>query len=208
MTSRVAASLFLKTILPTVTAGAAVASVTAAVLPSLPYGDRFTEESRSLGRSLLPHRVECERRPTPPTSSVGRNFVADAVEKVLPSVVRVEVHVKPSSGPTGMSYNQRGSGSGFLIHAKDILPTSDNKISQERQAMRYQYPPTSDDVLVITNAHCVLTPSEFQQNTHDKDSKVVYLELSDERTVTDSIIAFDTDRDVALIQLHGLEGRI
>jgi S1-C subfamily serine protease len=61
----------------------------------------------------------------------SRNFVADAVEKVLPSVVRVEVRD---------GANQRGSGSGFAVDASEILP--------------HVQPGT---VLVVTNAHCVLT---------------------------------------------------
>ena len=136
---------------------------------------------------------------------LSRNFVADAVENVLPAVVRVEVHVKasPSSSsslqkddvdddsPTDISchYDQRGSGSGFFVLAKEILNTSNGDDNND------------NNVLVVTNAHCVMTPQEFQDSAHNASStKIVYLELADDRIITGKIIAFDTQRDVALIQ--------
>ena len=141
------------------------------------------------------HRVSCEEATqsvhatSAYSSSMSRNFVADAVAKVLPAVVRVEVHAKAkatSTGgtTTGASYNQRGTGSGFLVHAQDVLGAA------------------GEGTLVVTNAHCVLTPQEFQQSVQEAEetSKTVYLEMADDRIVTGKIIAFDTERDVALIQ--------
>jgi S1-C subfamily serine protease len=148
----------------------------------------------------------------PVVTSFGRNFVADAVEKILPSVVRIEVHVEASKEPGGVNYNQRSTGSGFLVRAQDVLGSpkeeNDDRIPSQHQQRRPPTPPqhSNDDVLVITNAHCILTPEEFQRGAQNETEgcKVVYLELSNDRIVTGSILAFDRDRDVALIRPHGL----
>ncbi|KAG7337864.1 endopeptidase [Nitzschia inconspicua] len=248
MTFRAASSLFPKAILPSIAAAAtpsttvaAAAAVVFATVTTTYYSPQPLSTLPSSNHTVRPksnndpfrpllHRVSCEgrHRPSPTgaaslghTTTSSSNFVADAVEKVLPSVVRVEVHVKPSIAPTGVScYIQRGSGSGFMVFAKDILlrgkehddPTINNPENNHPQhgnndENEYNDNEYNDDeeILVMTNAHCVLTPTEFQNNTHDEESKMVYLELHDDRVVSGRIIAFDTDLDVALIRPNGLD---
>jgi S1-C subfamily serine protease len=146
------------------------------------------------------------------TLSFSRNFVADAVEKVLPAVVRIQVHVKARDGET--DYDQRGSGSGFFVSADEILyhETDDGDNNNNNNNNRSNNvvvvvgggggDRTNDNVLlVLTNAHCVLTPQEFKEGGHNQSStKTVYLELSDDRVITGKIVAFDTQKDVALIR--------
>lgn len=210
MSYRIAQSLFSKrAMMPSYYAAItlAAASVSGGVVAMTTTSN--DNQPRRRGRGVLVGvvtdfqcRSSCESSPAVATGSasfLGRHFVADAVEKVLPSVVRVEVQVKPSDGPTGANYNQRGSGSGFLVHAKDVFP------SRLQQQICHC---DDNDVLVITNAHCVLTPDEFRQSLHDEESKLVYLELPDGQSVTGTILVFDTDRDVALIQPLGLKGEV
>jgi S1-C subfamily serine protease len=210
MTTRVTSSLFSKAILPAVAAAAAISKD--AVNVGTSHSPDGTSSYLCTSRQLL-QRVACDAPSLwSPVTPFGRNFVADAVEKVLPSVVRIEVHVEASNSPGGVNYNQRGSGSGFLVRAKDILGNPeaekcDKKPSQQQQEPNPHDRQSNDDVLVITNAHCILTPEEFQRGSQieDEGTKVVYLELSNDRVVTGSIVIFDTDRDVALIRPHGLE---
>lgn len=214
MAYRIAQSLLSKgAMLPSVaTMTLAAASVSVAVVAmeasSKINRPRRKKRNTSVGSAGLQCRSYCEGSPPAASGSasfLGRHFVADAVEQVLPSVVRVEVHVKPSDGPSGAIYNQRGSGSGFLVHAKDIFPAKEAGPSRLLQQRRQH---DDDDVLVITNAHCVLTPEEFRQNAHNNGSKVVYLDLPDGQSVTGTILAFDSDKDVALIRPLGLKGEV
>jgi S1-C subfamily serine protease len=217
MTFRVAATLLSsrksggKFFLPTI-AAATVATFSSLTFPVDPSKHDENQHLISSVRNNTVSHCHCDSVPqtkqqqqSESTFYLSRNFVADAVEKVLPSVVRVEVHVKASSSissslslpndnnddtPSDIShhYDQRGSGSGFFVLAKEILNTNNDDLND-------------NDVLVVTNAHCVLTPQEFQDSAHDESStKIVYLELADGRIITGKIIAFDTQRDVALIR--------
>jgi S1-C subfamily serine protease len=129
-----------------------------------------------------------------PIPLTNPNFVADAVEKVLPSVVRIEVHVQTGDDRPP----QRGSGSGFAVRAEDVLGTAATTTRN------------NNEVLILTNAHCVLTPHEFHQHGHHGDTtterlstrKTVYVEWSEDKQWTGTIVAADTKRDVALIRLH------
>ncbi|KAL3923684.1 MAG: hypothetical protein SGILL_001518 [Bacillariaceae sp.] len=153
----------------------------------------------------------------------GPNFVADAVEKVLPSVVRIEVHAKSVASNDSDSdsadtplIDQRGSGSGFVVRADDVL--WQDKEGEEPDETSTTSSARNDEVLILTNAHCILTPEEFAHGSQHT-TKTVYLEFvgdtennnsnSDEnsdagsnRILTGTIVAFDTKRDVALIRPH------
>jgi S1-C subfamily serine protease len=152
----------------------------------------------------------------------GRNFIADAVEKVLPAVVRVEVHAKGPSYPRNIDdcQSQRGSGSGFLVNTDDILPphyvqqrhsddttTASIDINDADKLQRHSHAGTRSRVMVVTNAHCVLTPAEFRASKQDPLlQKRVYLELADDRLLSGNIVAFDTNLDVALIEPEAIDG--
>jgi S1-C subfamily serine protease len=169
----------------------------------------------------------------------GRNFVADAVEKIVPSVVRIEVRT------TGSIHrpSQKGSGSGFLVAGKDVLQLplhashscspcscSSSPIGGGGKSGCSQHDDITNKVFVLTNAHCVLTPEEFQSgsvgggdmnnddvdddddddhgasnnnitnNSSSTSTRTVLLELHDDRTVMGTVVAYDTINDVALIE--------
>ena len=148
-----------------------------------------------------------------PLRDDGRNFIADAVEKVLHSVCKVEVTAKLTvSATAGKEHNngrshdlvppqqQRGSGSGFLVKTDDILPPHypDHDRLQNQDSRRRQ---PESSVMVITNAHCVLTPAEFRASHQDRtQEKHVYLEMPDGRLLSGKIVAFDVELDVAMIE--------
>lgn len=85
---------------------------------------------------LSPLTTNCDgkRRPSPNGTGssqriLGRNFVADAVEVALPSVVRIHVETEDAI--------DSGVGSGFVIHSKEI--SNDDNCNSE--------------AIIVTNAH-------------------------------------------------------
>ncbi|CAB9496651.1 Serine protease HTRA2, mitochondrial [Seminavis robusta] len=173
LSSRVASSLV--KLLPAAAATAAYASKTTAKC-----------DPNEFPANALPHAPASVSR-----SFLSRNFVADAVEKVLPSVVRVEVQA---------GCNQRGNGSGFVVDARDVL----------LPVVPCSRMPTP---LIMTNAHCVLTPQEFGSNQTLHEHKTVWLEINDHQNPTTHhqripgrIVAFDVHQDVALIEPLPVDG--
>jgi S1-C subfamily serine protease len=158
--------------------------------------------------------------------------VADAAARILPAVVRVEVR---AVGPGGEGHpqpqQQRGNGSGFLVLAKDVLPPGDRSLSSSDVGRGGSGAGGGDGrVLVVTNAHCVLTPEEFEDgsmvmesgddddgiagkdtkfstNTGDgrpprRPRRTVFLELQGGRRFAGTVLAYDATADVALIGPH------
>jgi S1-C subfamily serine protease len=118
-----------------------------------------------------PLKVSCE--PIPPSGRFHRNFIADAVEWSLPSVVRIEVETDTL---------ESGSGSGFFIERKKITGTEESGI------------------VVVTNAHVVLTPEEFESSKTNQN-RTILIRLSTGSTLKAQLLLYDTDSDLAILEV-------
>lgn len=123
------------------------------------------------------HIAHCERV-SPVT--LGRNFIADAAARSLPSVVRVEVETES---------REQGSGSGFVVE-KSI-------ITGDRQPGR----------VIVTNAHVVLTPEEFDLHAYSHpdsnerfQSRSVRIESFKGDVVEARLVSFDIRTDLAILE--------
>lgn len=118
--------------------------------------------------------VQCER-PSAAAIAPGRNFIADAAERSLPSVVRIEVETEA---------NEMGSGSGFVLEK--------NKIAGADQL----------GLVIVTNAHVVLTPDEFNDaDTASLQNRCVKIESYQGDIVNARLVSFDTKTDLAILEI-------
>ena len=73
---------------------------------------------------------------------------------------------------TFLPKNQRGSGLDFVVRADDSLWQQQQ--SEHQPSRRNIRRSSDDDVLILTNAHCVLTPQELAPDNNQHTTKTVY----------------------------------
>mmetsp|Transcript_33131 Transcript_33131/g.36692 ORF Transcript_33131/g.36692 Transcript_33131/m.36692 type:complete len:293 (+) Transcript_33131:73-951(+) len=129
-----------------------------------------------------PSITACDERPaTVTTTAPGRNFLADAAERSLPSVVRIEVETE--------STNEVGSGSGVLLEKSTVSGDRDHS-----------------GVVVVTNAHVILTPDEFEDGGGDNiQNRRVKIESFQGDIVDAKVASFDIGRDLAILEIDERE---
>lgn len=124
--------------------------------------------SFSMGTNAV---VQCDRLPA---ISPGRNFIADAAARSLPSVVRIEVETES---------HEMGSGSGFVLEKRKIA--GDGQVG----------------LVVITNAHVVLTPEEFNEDNESLQNRCVKIESYKGEIVNARLVSYDTKTDLAILEI-------
>lgn len=115
--------------------------------------------------------ARCERKMTK-----GRNFIADAAERSLPSVVQIEVETEA---------NEIGSGSGFLLEKSTVSGVEDHS-----------------GLVVVTNAHVVLTPKEFHSEKNTIQDRTVKIRSFTGVVIDAKVVSFDKRLDLAILEIE------
>ena len=83
-------------------------------------------EKHSTAKKFL-NAVDSSEKPTLRKLEYSRNFLADAVDKAMPSVVHIVV--SQATSPFGRGHTQTGVGSGFVITEDGFVVTNNHVIT-------------------------------------------------------------------------------
>lgn len=140
-------------------------------IPQFKYASELCVRCKMI---FFPSRLsltKCERRMTR-----GRNFIADAAERSLPSVVQIQVETES---------NESGSGSGFLLERSMISGEKDHS-----------------GLVVVTNAHVVLTPEEFHSDEKEIQNRTIKIKSFTGVVIDAKVVSFDRAIDLALLEIE------
>jgi len=139
----------------------------------------------------------------------SKNFIADAAEIALPSVVHIHVNIlnqKRKEESNNVASKEFGTGSGFVVNLHSIRNDKDDATNNNQQGSNDTTATSTKDIFIATNAHVLLTPHEFksllqqtttQPSSSSSDINHTMLVLNQQTQHNDTL----KDRDI-MIRTH------